>query len=176
MNREQKAQLIDELQQRLSQAAGVFLTDFTGLSVAETQQLRGQLREAGGVQFTVVKNTLLKRSLEGTPFADALEEMLVGPNAVVLADDVVAAAKALVNFLKESDSSLKIKGGALGSDVLTAEQVEALSKMASREELIAKFVGLLQTPLRNFATVLQAPLRDIASVLRQLEQQKSEAS
>ena len=175
MKREEKAAFVTEMHERLQEARAVFLADFRGMSVAQDNDLRSKLTESG-VDMKVVKNRLFARALADTPFEGLLDELLVGPNAVMLTDDVVSAAKTLIDYLKEGgdEVSLELKGGALGDTALSVEEIKHLATLPSRDELIAKFVGLLQTPLQNFTVLLNAPLRDFASVLRQLEQQKAE--
>lgn len=174
MNRQEKSNFVDEMHTRLENTAGVFLADFTGVSVAQDRDLRKKLA-AAGIEMKVVKNTLFRRAIAKTQYEGVLESLLTGPNAVVLADDIVAAAKALTKYLEDNQGtvSLRLKGGALDGVALSADDVKNLSKLASREQLIGQFMGLLQTPLRQFAVLLQSPLRDIASVLRALEQKKS---
>jgi large subunit ribosomal protein L10 len=174
MNKAEKAEFIDAMHERLGKTGGVFLADFTGVTVAQDRQLRRKLTDAG-VEMKVVKNTLFLRAVAKTSYEGLLDQLLTGPNAVVIADDVVAAAKVLTQFLKENDSvTLKIKGGALGTTVLSPDDIKKLSTMASREQLIGQFMSLLQTPLRQFAVLLQAPLRDFASVVAQLEKKKAD--
>lgn len=174
MDKQQKQAFVKEMQARLESMTGaLFLGDFRGVSVSEDTELRGKLREAG-VEMRVVKNRLFKLATQGTAFEGLLDELLVGPTAVLIAEDVVAGAKALKDIKKQNeDLTFTVKGGALESSLLTPEQIETLASLPNREQLIAQFMGLLQSPLRDFAGLLQAPIRDFMNVTKALEQQKS---
>lgn len=173
MERQDKEQFVAQMNERLAEVAGIFLADFRGVSVNDSKALRNKLREAG-VEMKVVKNRIFKLALKGTAFDGLIDDLLVGPNAVLIANDIVAGAKALRDFLKERDGfPLQVKGGALPQQRLSADDVSALASLPSREQLIAQFMGMLQAPLRDFAALLNAPLRDFAAVVKALENKKS---
>lgn len=172
MNRTEKSEFVQTMNTRLQDTRALFLADFTGLSVPQNNRLRAALTEAD-VELKVVKNRLFKLATEGTDFAGVLDEMLVGPNAILIVDDLVGAAKALKDFLKAEAVPFKVKGGALGAKALSADEIDQLAAMPSRDQLLGQFVGLLNAPLRDFAALLQAPLRDFVGVLSALEQQKN---
>lgn len=171
MNRQEKQAFVSDMNARLQDTRAVFLADFRGMSVAQDASFRAAMREAG-VEMKVVKNRLFLRALKGTEFEGIVEEHLTGPNAVMLVDDLVAAAKALKGQLEEDELTLEVKGGALPQQQLSAEEIEELATIPSREELIGKFAAMLQSPLRDFATMLNAPLRDFANVVKALEGEK----
>ena len=163
MNRNEKAELIETLQSTLSEAAAVVVTHQTGLTVAESSDLRGRMREAGA-GFKVTKNRLTKIALQGTKYED-ITDLFTGPTAMGTSADPVAAAKVLVNFAKENDK-LTVIGGSLDGKVLDKAGVEALAKLPSLDDLRAKLVGLLNAPATQVARVTQAPATKLARVIQ----------
>lgn len=153
VTRAQKAQTVGDLNQNLQKAAGVVLAHNLGLNAADISNLRRKVRGANG-RFKVAKNRLIARALEGTQFK-ALDANLTGPTAIVYGDDIFALTKALVGFAKTNDK-LKVIAGAMGSDILDAKAVDALSKMPSLNELRGTIIGLLQAPGSQIARVLNA--------------------
>jgi large subunit ribosomal protein L10 len=163
VNRNEKAELIETLQSTLSEAAAVVVTHQTGLTVAESSDLRGRMREAGA-GFKVTKNRLTKIALQGTKYED-ISDLFTGPTAMGTSADPVAAAKVLVSFAKENDK-LTVIGGSLDGKVLDKAGVEALAKLPSLDELRAKLVGLLNAPATQVARVTQAPAAKLARVIQ----------
>jgi len=163
VNRNEKAELIETLQSTLSGAAAVVVTHQTGLTVAESSDLRGRMREAGA-GFKVTKNRLTKIALQGTKYED-ISDLFTGPTAMGTSADPVAAAKVLVNFAKENDK-LTVIGGSLDGKVLDKAGVEALAKLPSLDELRAKLVGLLSAPAAQVVRVTQAPAAKLARVIQ----------
>jgi len=163
VNRNEKAELIETLQSTLSEAVAVVVTHQTGLTVAESSDLRGRMREAGA-GFKVTKNRLTKIALQGTKYED-ISDLFTGPTAMGTSADPVAAAKVLVNFAKENDK-LTVIGGSLDGKVLDKAGVEALAKLPSLDELRAKLVGLLNAPATQVARVTQAPAAKLARVIQ----------
>lgn len=172
--REQKAAAVAELQEKLSKAQGAVLADFRGMNVAQSNQLRRQMREAN-VEFKVVKNTLALRAAKEVGLDD-LAEHLVGPTAIAFGyDDPVVAAKALQKFIKES-GLLTVKAGILEGRVISADEVKTLADLPGREELLAKVAGGFTAPLAGFAGALSGLLRNLAYVLDAVRQQKEAAA
>jgi large subunit ribosomal protein L10 len=163
VNRNEKAELIETLQSTLSEATAVVVTHQTGLTVAESSDLRGRMREAGA-GFKVTKNRLTKIALQGTKYED-ITDLFTGPTAMGTSADPVSAAKTLVAFAKENDK-LTIVGGALDGKVLDKAGVEALAKLPSLDELRASLVGLLNAPATKVARVAQAPVAKLARVIQ----------
>jgi large subunit ribosomal protein L10 len=163
VNRNEKAELIETLQSTLSEATAVVVTHQTGLTVAESSDLRGRMREAGA-GFRVTKNRLTKIALQGTKYED-ITDLFTGPTAMGTSADPVSAAKTLVAFAKENDK-LTIVGGALDGKVLDKAGVEALAKLPSLDELRASLVGLLNAPATKVARVAQAPAAKLARVIQ----------
>ncbi len=149
---ELKQPIVAAIAEDVKDAQSVVLVDYRGLTVAEDTQLRRQLREAG-VVYKVYKNTLMKRAFEGTDLA-GLESYLEGPSAIAISkDDATAPARIICKFAKEAEA-LEVKAGVVDGVVYDAKQVDALSKIPSREELLSKFLGSIQSPITNFARVL----------------------
>ncbi|RLA96523.1 MAG: 50S ribosomal protein L10 [Deltaproteobacteria bacterium] len=172
LKREEKERLVAELHEKFKEVRAVILTDFTGLDVAQLSRLRRQLQERG-MEYRVVKNTLLRRASQKTAL-EALAEHFVGPNAVVLSyEDPVLPAKILVDFAKE-EPELQIKAGFVEGRVLEPKDVKALATLPPREVLIGQMVGLLKAPLAMLVGVLQAPMRELVGVLQAIKEGKSE--
>ncbi len=163
MNREEKAQQIDALNQTLAATTLVVVTRQSGLTVAEVSDLRRKMR-AGGASYKVTKNRLARLALKGTKF-EGIDPLFVGPTAVAVSKDPVAAAKVAVDFAKDNEK-LTIVGGALGEKLLDAEGVKALASLPSLDQLRAKLLGLLQAPATKIAGVLAAPAGQLARVLK----------
>jgi large subunit ribosomal protein L10 len=168
---EKKAQIVQDLQEKVSKARIGILADFTGLKVGPMTVLRRQMKEAGG-ELTVAKNTLLKRAAGEDSLIKPIAGDLQGPNALVLGyEDPVALAKLLVKFAQDLPL-LKIKGGIIGGQTLTAQEVDALSKLPAREVLLAQLLGLLQAPTQSLVNVLSGVIRNFLNVLVSIRDQK----
>ena len=149
---ELKQPIVDEISAQVKDAASVVVVAARGLTVSEDTQLRKQLREAG-VSYKVYKNTLMKRAFEGTDFAQ-LDDVLEGPSAIAVAkEDATAPARILSKFAKTA-SNLEIKAGVVEGTFYDAKGMAAVASVPSREELLSKLLGSLQSPITNFARVL----------------------
>lgn len=171
MNKTQKETAVTELREEFQQARAAILTQYRGLTVAQSNALRRNL-EKEGAAHRVVKNTLARRAVEGTEF-EALVEEFSGPISVTFVrSDPAATAKVIAEFAK-SNPDLVIRCGALGGKLLGAAEVEALSKLPSREELLGQFVGVLAGPLRNLVGVLSGVPRSFVQVLGAIQEKKA---
>ena len=149
---ELKQPIVQAIVEDIKDAASVVLVDYRGLTVAEDTALRKQLREAG-IVYKVCKNTMMKRAFEGTDFA-ALDEHLEGPSAIAISkDDATAPARILCKFAKDA-KALELKAGVVEGTVYDVAGLTELSKVPSREELLSKLLGSLQSPITNLARVL----------------------
>ena len=170
LNREEKAVVIDEVSAQLADAQSVIIAEYRGLDVASVTVLRKSARESG-VYLRVLKNTLVRRAIAGTPF-EGLSGELTGPLMYAISSDPVAAAKVLADFGKSNDK-LVIKGGALPNNLLDVNGVKALATMPSREELLSKLLGTMQAPIAQFVRTLnEVPtkfVRGLAAVRDQKE-------
>ena len=162
MDRSQKTEAVAELNANFRKVGVVVVTRNLGMTVAQSTQLRGRMRDAGAT-YKVSKNKLAKIALEGTDYA-GLSDLLTGPVGLATSADPVAAAKAAIDFAKTNDK-FEIVGGAMGSQVLDAEGVKSLASLPSLDELRSKLVGLLVAPATKLATITQAPAAQIARVL-----------
>lgn len=159
-----KAHTIDELTEQLGKAKLIVLTDYRGLRVSDLQELRTNLRKSGG-EIRVAKNTLTRIAAENAGIT-GLEPHLEGPLALGIAnDDIVAFSKSLSDFARTS-RILTIRGGVLDKQFISAEHVEAISTLPSKEQLQAKLLGLLQSPMSRTLSVLTGPSRSVAYVLQ----------
>ncbi len=163
MDRTQKAEAVAQLQETLTEAESIVITQNAGLTAAQASELRVQMRNAG-VSFKVSKNRLVLRALKGTRF-EGIGPMLKGPVGLATSKDPVAAAKIAATFAKTNDK-LIIVGGALGDKVLDFAGVDALSKLPSLDEMRATLLALFQTPATRLATMSQAPASQLARVLK----------
>jgi large subunit ribosomal protein L10 len=169
-----KAEIVQEIQEKASRSQIGILSDFTGLKVEDMTRLRRQLQEAGG-ELKVVKNTLLSRAGAGDSPLAPLTSGLAGPNALALGyQDPVALTKVLIKFAQERPL-LQIKLGVLGGNVLSAKDLEALSKLPAREVLLAQLLGVLQGVPTALVTVLSGVIRNLLNVLVALKDQKAAA-
>jgi large subunit ribosomal protein L10 len=162
VDRTQKEDMVTSLRATFDDANMVVVTHYSGLTVAELGDLRGQMREAGA-SFKVTKNRLTRLALVGTKY-EGLSDMFTGPTAIAYSDDPVAAAKVAVKFAKGNEKLIVI-GGALGSEVLDVASVQSLATLPSLDELRGKIVGLISAPATRIAGVLQAPAGQVARVI-----------
>ena len=172
LNLDSKKEVVAEISARLANAQTVVIAEFRGLPVEQITVLRSQAR-ASGVYLRVLKNTLARRAVKGTPF-EKLGPHMVGPLAYGISDDPVAAAKVLHAYAKENDK-LVIKGGMMPNYLMSAKEVGNLATMPSREELLAKLMGTMQAPIAKFVQTLnEVPgkfVRTLAAVRDQKEKQ-----
>ena len=161
MDRSRKEALVAELHQTFEDTNLVVVTQQSGLTVQEVTALRSEMR-AEGANFRVTKNRLAKIALRGTKF-EPLTDTFTGPTAIAVSEDPVAAAKVAVEFANKNDK-LTIVGGALGEKVLDIDDVKALAKLPSLDELRGNIVGLLQAPASKIVGVMNAPAAQLARV------------
>jgi len=170
--RPEKIAVVAEVQEKFSNAEAVILTEYRGLDVTDMAVLRAAMKQAGG-EYKVYKNTLVRVAAKELNLE--IEELLVGPTAIAFtgtrpdgsSGDPVSIAKALTNFAKDHED-LIIKGGVLEGALLSTEEITALSKIAPREELLARLAGGIAAPLREFASLLNAIPQNFAYALSAL--------
>jgi large subunit ribosomal protein L10 len=170
LNRQEKAIVIEEVTTQVAKAQSIVVAEYRGLDVASVTVLRKTARESG-VYLRVLKNSLARRAVAGTPF-EALSDKLVGPLIYGISADPVNAAKVLSAFAKDNDK-LVIKAGALPNSLLDVNGVKALATMPSREELLSTLLGAMQAPIAQFVRTLnEVPtkfVRGLAAVRDQKE-------
>ncbi|MBT8456661.1 MAG: 50S ribosomal protein L10 [Rhodobacteraceae bacterium] len=167
MDRAQKEKVVEELGQIFESSGVVVVAHYAGLTVAEMQDLRARMRDAGG-SVRVAKNKLAKIALEGKPNA-SIGDLLTGMTVLAYSEDPVAAAKVMDAYAKDN-SKLEVLGGAMGETALDPAGVKAVAAMPSREELIASIVGCIGAPASNIAGAIGAPASNIASILSTIEE------
>ncbi|HQZ45971.1 MAG TPA: 50S ribosomal protein L10 [Usitatibacteraceae bacterium] len=165
-----KKEVVAEISARLANAQAVVLAEYRGLPVEKITQLRARAR-ASGVYLRVLKNTLARRAVKGTPF-EKLADQMIGPLAYGISVDPVAAAKVLHAYAKENDK-LVIKAGAMPHQLMSAKEVGSLAMLPGREELLARLLGTMQAPVAKFVQTLnEIPgrfVRTLAAVRDQKE-------
>ncbi len=169
-----KIEMVKRLQERLKDVPYIFFADYKGMRVNELQTLKRKLREKGAV-FTVVKNTLTYIALSNLGMEDT-KRFLKGPTALIVAkDDPGSVLKTVLEFDKERKLPA-VKGGIVEGNIVEEDQIETLSKLPSREVLLAQLVGTLQSPTRGFVTVLSGTIRGLVIALNQIKEAKERAS
>lgn len=163
----EKEEKVKQLTKKLSDSKGVFLTDFTGLNVEAINDLRNKFREAN-VSYQVVKNTLLEISLKEAGISEKALDSLIGPTAIAFgADDPIAPARVLNEYLKTSDKPI-IKGCLIEDQFYEGSELSVIAKMKSKNELIADILGLISAPLPNLLGSLQSVGIRLAGALKEL--------
>ncbi|WP_022705693.1 50S ribosomal protein L10 [Paracoccus zeaxanthinifaciens] len=170
MDRAQKEQLVDELGQIFESSGVVVVAHYEGMTVAQMQDLRSRMREAGG-SVRVAKNRLAKIALEGKP-CESIAEYLTGMTVLTYSEDPVAAARIADKYAKDNEKFV-ILGGAMGDTALDTAGVKAVASMPSREELIAQIVSCIGAPASNIAGAIGAPASNIAGILSTLEEREA---
>ena len=173
LNLESKKEVVAEVSTRLAKAKSVILAEYRGLPVEAITVLRARARK-DGVYLRVLKNTLARRAVQGTPF-EKLADQMIGPLAYGISDDPVAAAKVLHAYAKENDK-LVIKGGAMPGQVMSAKEVGQLATLPSREELLSKLLGTMQAPIAKFVQTLNEVPSKFVRTLAAVRDQKEKAA
>jgi len=162
--KEQKAEQVEEIAERLKKAKVAVLTDYRGLTVSQLQDLRTRLR-GGEVEYRVVKNTLARRAAEaaGVP---ALQSELKGPVAIAFGyDDLGVPSKLINEFVRATRLKLEVVGGLVEGRVFSPDQVKQLADLPSRDSLIAQLLGTLQSPISQLVGIMQTPVQQLIGVL-----------
>jgi large subunit ribosomal protein L10 len=163
ISKERKDELMADYLEMIQRSQAIFLADYTGMSVAKMEALRGEVRKAGGA-FHVTKNTILRYALEksGHPVP---ADLLTGQVATgFVYSEVPGMAKMLTEYARKEEF-LKLRGGILGHNVLSADQIDALAKLPSLDELRAQIIGLIRAPAQNVASAVASGVRQLVNVL-----------
>ena len=172
--KEEKAEQVDLLTEKLKKAKVALLTDYRGLTVTQIQDLRGKLR-TGDVEFRVVKNTLARRAADAAGVKE-LQTELEGPIAIAFGyDDLSAPSKLINDWVRATRLKLDVKGGLVEGRVFSPDQVKQLAELPSRETLLSQLAGTIQSPIAQLAGALQTPLSTLAGALESY-QKKLEAA
>lgn len=173
MRLEDKQTIVDQLHEKFAKNEIVILTDYKGLTVEAVSDLRRKLREAG-VEYKVVKNTLLRRAAEGTDVAPMIDHFK-GPSAVAISyEDPVAPAKVLTDFAKQN-KKLEIQAGVMKGKMLDVDGIKALSLLPSREEMLSRLLATMQAVPQSFVRVLAEVPRSFVNVLNAIKEEKEAA-
>lgn len=162
MNLTEKKKFVENLNQEIKATSILLVSHYSGLNVDQMTSLRGKAKKSN-VKVKVAKNSLVKLAVEGTGFESIADE-LVGPTILVFAEDIVAAAKIIVDFAKEN-KDLVIKAGSYNKSQINKAEIIDISRMPSLDEIRAKLISLIQTPATKLACVLQAPASQCARVI-----------
>jgi large subunit ribosomal protein L10 len=172
LNRDQKAAVIDEVAGQIQEADAIFAVDYRGISVPQAAELRTRLREADA-SFRIVKNTLTERAADKAG-ADGLKELLDGPTAMTFVrGDAAMAAKALRDF-RRANQLLEFKGGWMNGAALSAEEIDSIAQLPSRDMLYGRLVGMVASPLTGLAGALGGLIGGLARQLQQISEQKTQ--
>ncbi len=177
MTREEKAQVVAELTEVISQASGMYFTDFTGMTVEQSTKLRSELRKSG-LHFKVAKNTLIKRALKDTgKLSDDLSKALVGQTGVAFGfDDPVAPARILKEFIEKNADKPSLKIAYLEGVTYPGSQLKVVAALPTKKDVMSSIVGSLQAPMTGIVGVLNALQRDLVYLMDAIEKQKAEGA
>lgn len=165
MERQVKVALVDELKTSVSASPSLVLVDFNGLTVEKSVELRRKCRESQ-VRFKVVKNTLVRKIVEGTDH-QVVEPLLKGMTALVWSEvDAVTPAKIVSDFVEANEKQLQVKGGALQGNALDAKEVEALAKLPTLPELRAQILGVINSPATKLLGTVNAPAQQVLGTIQ----------
>lgn len=170
---EQKQAVVSEVSAKLANAQAVIVAEYRGIGVEKVTQLRAKARQSG-LYLRVLKNTLARRAVQGTPFAKLADQM-TGPLMYGIAQDPVAGAKVLADFAKEHELFV-IKGGAMQNAVMSAKDIKTLATMPSREELLANLMGTMQAPVAKLVRTMNEVPGKFVRTVAALRDQKEKAA
>ncbi|HOJ04307.1 MAG TPA: 50S ribosomal protein L10 [Bacteroidota bacterium] len=174
MTKEQKIQVIEETTARLEKAVGLYLVSFSGLTVEKANQLRSEFFKIG-VEYKVVKNTLLKRSMQNVGGYDGTFTYLANQTGVVFAyDDPIEPARVLKKFVKDNEGKISVKACVIDKDVFDGERLNDLASLPTREDLIAGIIGTIAAPASGIVGAINAVITGIVNVVDAIEKQKQE--
>ncbi len=170
MKRERKLELSQKLAEQLNDVVAVMVVDYSGLTVQQMEDVRNTIKDSGAT-FNVIKNSVVEKAIEGSKW-ESLKEHLTGTNAFALSfDDPAVLAKILVAKAKEH-KKLEIKCGSLNGKLITAKQLEALSKLPSKDIMLAQLLATMKAPVSGFVNVLAGNIRKLMYVLKAIEEKK----
>jgi large subunit ribosomal protein L10 len=181
LTRDEKADIIDEISDKLEEAPTVYLTNAKGLTVSESNDLRGRFFESG-VEFAVVKNTLARIAMERAGGFEELKEHLTGPTAIAFSESPNAPARAIQDFREEHESGEEgekeqrptLKAAFVDGDLYGADQLDVLADLKSREELLGEILSLLQSPMQNVVGALTSQGDQLAGIAQALAERDEE--
>lgn len=170
-SREQKQSDLNALTTELSNSKSAMIVSFNKLTVAKDQEFRNQLRDAGA-KYQVVKNTIARLAVKGTPYEDASEHFKGVTGIAWTENDAVVLSKTVSKFIKDNADFFSFKAGVVDGKVVDLKQVEAIASLPSKEELISKLLYVLNAQAQRIVTVINAVPRDLAVVIKQIGEKK----
>ncbi len=174
VTRAQKEEVVSSLTEKLEDNPSVYVTDYKGLNVEEVSQLRQILREAG-VEYRVVKNTLLKRAMQSTGGYESAFDYLRGPTAIAISMEPSAAARAIKDFRKQSDQSLpELKAAIVDGVLFEGDQIDTLASLRSKDELLGDVVTLFLSPIRTVVSLVESQGSSILAILESLKNRQED--
>lgn len=176
MARPEKEAQVGLIAEKLQSATTAVLTDYRGLSVAQLQELRANLRTAN-VEYRVVKNTLARRAVLDAGKDAGLQDLFKGPVAIAFGyDDLGAPVRLLTEWVRQTRLPLEVKGGLVEGQVMSGEEIRQIGDLPPREALIAQLLGTLQSPLGQLASALQASVQELVGLLEARREQLESAA
>lgn len=174
LTKEQKAVILEEVHTQLQEANSVYLTNFSGLSVAESNELRGKFK-GSNIEYRVVKNTLLKQAMDRVGGFEELYDKLDGPTAVAFSNEPAAPARVIKDFSKASKKDLPaLKGAFIDGAVYGADALDVLASLKSKSELIGDIIGLLMAPMSNVVGAMQSQGSTLVGAIKTIADGKEE--
>lgn len=171
MKRSEKEAIVAEVVEKASRATAIYFADFSRMTVEEETDLRREFRKAG-IEYTVAKNTLVKKALEQVTGYDSVYGKLSGPTGIAFTYDDVASPARIIKKFSDKTGKFSLKGAVLEKQVYDGSKLEQIAKMPSRKEIIASILASLQSPIVGIVGVLQAIPRDLVNVLDAIEKKK----
>lgn len=174
MKRQEKDHLVEVVTEKVKRSNSIFITNFSGLTVSKTNELRDRLR-AQGIDYMVVKNTLIKRSLENVGGYEKLYESLKYPSAVAFGygEDPVAPARVFKEFLKIGIDKPELKAAFIDGEVFLGNQLDMLAAMPTKDQLIARAMASIQAPASNLVGVMSAVMRNMMYAINQVAEKRN---
>lgn len=175
MTRSEKETVIAEVAEKVSRASALYFTDFSGLTVAEASELRREFRKSG-IEYKVVKNTLIRKALERVTGYDSVQDKLVGPTAIAFSyDDAIAPAKVMKKF-SEKTGKVRLKIAVVERQVFEGSRLDELALLPTRNDLIASILGSIQAPIAGVVGAINAVMRDLVGVVDAIASKKAAQS
>jgi large subunit ribosomal protein L10 len=172
MTRPEKEKIVEQVAEKMKRASAIYLTEFQGMTVEETRSLRNELRKSG-IEYKVVKNTLIKKAIERAQLSDKLFSALKNTTAIAFGyDDPIAPAKILKKFIEENEK-LKFKAASIEGQVFDHTQLAKIATMSNKAENIAKAIGVINQTIAGVPMTIHAVIRNLVNVLDQIAKQKA---
>lgn len=172
MTKNEKQVMVDEIAETLQSRSIVYLTNYSGLTVSEANELRNRFRDSG-VQYKIYKNTLIRLAMERLGGFDEIIEHLHGPTAVAISDEPSAPARVIKKFAQNNTLDLpELKAAYIDGSFYGSDALEVLASLKSKDELVGDVLGLLMAPMTTIVGAVQAPARSIAGAIKQLAERE----